>query len=79
MAATIYDIESGNVAVLTFERPSTRGKGAPQWATVRARITQTSEDDDIRIDAYYESHEGEATQDDLDYALRCIETNSFAT
>lgn len=75
----IYDVEHGNIAALTFETPSSYAKG-PKWATVRALLSVHYEDvDDLRIDASYLSHEGEATEGDIAYALRCIETNSFAT
>lgn len=74
----IYDVEDGSmVAVLTFETPSSRGKGH-KWATVKAALRIDSADDD-RVDASYLSHEGEATEADIAYALRCIETNSFAS
>jgi len=74
----IYDVEPNGIAVLTFETPSSRGKG-PQFATVRARFAVRDEDGDERVDATYLSHEGDATEADIDYALRCIETNSFAS
>lgn len=75
----IYDVEGGSVAVLTFEAPSSHAK-CPKWATVRALLSAHYEDvDDMRIDASYLSHEGEATEADIAYALRCIETNSFAS
>ena len=75
----IYDVEDGNVAVITFEAPSSHAKG-PKWAIVRALLSAHYEDvDDLRTDASYLSHEGEATEADIAYALRCIETNSFAT
>ena len=74
----IYSIEPNGIAVLTFETPSSRTKG-PKYATVRARFTVRDEHGDERVDAFYLSHEGEATEADIEYALRCIETNSFAT
>ena len=74
----IYDVEDGSmVAVITFETPSSRGT-RPKWATVKAALRADSADDD-RVDAYYLSHEGEATEGEIAYALRCIETNSFAS
>lgn len=74
----IYDVEDGSmVAVITFETLSSRGKG-PKWATVKASLRVDSADED-RVDAYYLSHDGEATEEDIAYALRCIETNSFAS
>lgn len=74
----IYDVEDGSmIAVITFETPSSRGKEM-KWATVKASL-RVDGGDDGRVDAFYMSHEGEATEGDIAYALRCIETNSFAT
>ena len=45
----IYDVKDGSmIAVLTFETPSSRGKG-PKWATVKAALRVDSADDD-RVD-----------------------------
>lgn len=74
----IYSIEPSRIAVLTFETPSSRGTGRLKWATVKAVIEFGDAEDD-RVDASYLSHEGEATESDIAYALRCIETNSFAS
>ena len=74
----IYDIEPSRIAVLTFETPSSRGTGRVKFATVKAVIRLGDLDDD-QVDASYLSHEGEATEADIAYAIRCIETNSFAS
>lgn len=74
----IYTIEPRRIAVLTFETPSSRGSGRAKWATVKA-VIKVDESGDGRVDAEYWSHEGDVNESDIEYALRCIETNSFGT
>tara|TARA_R100001086_G_scaffold207560_1_gene123382 strand:- start:332 stop:595 length:264 start_codon:yes stop_codon:yes gene_type:complete len=70
-----FDASTG-LATVQIETKASR-PGKPVYADITAKVKAMDYDGETMIEAEYVSHEGEATQDDIDYALRVIETNDF--
>lgn len=70
-----FDATTG-LATVQIETKATR-PGKPVYADITAKIEAKDYDGEYLIEAEYVSHEGEATQEGIDYALRVIETNDF--
>ncbi len=75
-----YDFDAvTSLASVTIE---TQRTGEPvAYATVTAKLTVgvygDDDDPEFAIDAEYVSHEGECSDEKIQYALRVIETNDF--
>ena len=72
-----YDFdESTQIADVTIETHDSED-GRPRWANVFAKLTVAMSHGQPFIEATYVSHQGPASERDIAYALRVIETNDF--
>jgi len=68
---------AGCLATVTIETGRREKSGGAETADVTARLRVVGEGEDAALAAEYASHAGELSQEQIDYALRAIETNDF--
>lgn len=74
-----YDFDAATgLASVTIETRATR-PSQPIYSTITARMVVGEDNGEggFYLDAEYVSHEGEADNADIQYALRVLETNDF--
>lgn len=78
-SARIYDIDwSRNRASITIETGKHKRTGGKiEYATIHALLHVGLVDGESCVVAEYESHDGDATEGEIEWAVRCIEANSF--